>query len=862
MLELKGIVKDYVSGETVVHALKGVNLAFRKTEFISILGPSGCGKTTMLNILGGLDKYTDGDLIIDGKSTKHFTASDWDAYRNRCVGFVFQSYNLISHLSILANVEMALTLSGINRQERIARAKEALEKVGLGDIVHKRPNQLSGGQMQRVAIARAIVNNPEIIMADEPTGALDSKTSVQIADLLKEISKDKLVVMVTHNDKLAEDYSTRIIRMKDGEIIGDTDPYEAPPYVPTQAEVELEKMLEEFPVPEQGELDDKEFLKEVKKAEIKREKIIKKQERKMANERKAELNKTSMGPITALKLAFKNLMTKKGRSAMVSVASSIGIIGVALVLAVSNGFSGYMHRLETDTLSGFPISIMQYTTDVESLMNANTSQTEIPYDKFPNDGKLNVYQEKANSLIHYNKITEEYVSYVSKIDKSLVNDISYTYGMSMNILSKDGGKYSKVNTAPADMVSSMLGASDGGYWQELLPNKDFIETQYQVIDGEYPSLARRDDGTFDIAVVVDQYNRISTKALEQLGLSVNDITNATLGELRGKELRWIPNDEWFRKVSGKEYYEENKFEDYPQMYEKGIKLRVSGVLRINETTPVSLYKSGVVYPTCLTDYVREDSKISQIGKDQLTKNKVLLPESMLPSVLKNLLSPGSIIPDREFPIGDYVFSGAQLKEMLLQSIGAGTVPTGISIYPASFESKDDIVNYLNAYNDDMSDSEKVLIFDAAAIATSTMSMLINTISIVLVAFAAISLVVSSLMIAIIMYTSVIERTKEIGILRSLGARKKDISRLFNAETIAIGFFSGLLGVIVAVILSFPLNAVLVSLAGGMVVGSLVALSPLAGFILIVVSMLLTFVAGYVPAVLASKKDPVKALRSE
>lgn len=860
MLELKGIVKDYVAGDTVVHALKGVNLAFRKTEFISILGPSGCGKTTMLNILGGLDKYTDGDLIINGKSTKHFTASDWDAYRNRCVGFVFQSYNLISHLSILANVEMALTLSGISRQERITRAKEALEKVGLGDIVHKRPNQLSGGQMQRVAIARAIVNDPEIIMADEPTGALDSKTSVQIADLLKEISKDKLVVMVTHNDTLAEDYSTRIIRMKDGEIIGDTDPYEAPPYVPTQAELELEKMLEEFPVPEQGELDDKVFLKEVKKAENKRDKIIKKQERKMANERKAELNKTSMGPITALKLAFKNLMTKKGRSIMVSVASSIGIIGVALVLAVSNGFSGYMHRLETDTLSGFPISVMQYTTDVESLMNANMSQTEIPYEKFPDDGKLNIYQEKVNNLFYYNKITEEYVRYVSEIDKTLVNDISYTYGMSMNILSKDGEMYYKVNTSPADMISSMLGSSEGGYWQELLPNKKFIESQYQVIEGNYPSLVRKDDGTFDIAVVVDQYNRISTKVLEQLGLSVNDIANATLGELIGKELRWIPNDEWYQKVSGKVYYDENGFESYAKMYEKGIALKVSGVLRINETTPVNLYKSGIVYPTCLTDYVRNDSKASQIGNDQMNGNRVVLPKSMLPDKIN--IQPGSIIPSGEIPIGNIRFSGAQLKEMLLQAIGAGTVPTGISIYPASFESKDDIVKYLNAYNDDKSEKEKVLLFDAAAIATSTMSMLINTISIVLVAFAAISLVVSSLMIAIIMYTSVIERTKEIGILRSLGARKKDISRLFNAETIAIGFFSGLLGVIVAVILSFPLNAVLVGLAGGMVVGTLVALSPLSGFVLILVSMLLTFVAGYVPAVLASKKDPVKALRTE
>lgn len=859
MLELKGIVKDYVAGDTVVHALKGVNLAFRKTEFISILGPSGCGKTTMLNILGGLDKYTDGDLIINGKSTKHFTASDWDAYRNRCVGFVFQSYNLISHLSILANVEMALTLSGISRQERITRAKEALEKVGLGDIVHKRPNQLSGGQMQRVAIARAIVNDPEIIMADEPTGALDSKTSVQIADLLKEISKDKLVVMVTHNDTLAEDYSTRIIRMKDGEIIGDTDPYEAPPYVPTQAELELEKMLEEFPVPEQGELNDKVFLKEVKKAENKRDKIIKKQEHKMANERKAELNKTSMGPITALKLAFKNLMTKKGRSIMVSVASSIGIIGVALVLAVSNGFSGYMHRLETDTLSGFPISIQQYSTDIEKIMNANMSQTEIPYDKFPDDGKLNVYEQKQ-MLLHYNKITEDYVKYVHDIDRSLVNDISYTYGMSMNILSKNGDKYSKVNTASADMISSMMGMSSGGYWQELLPNKSFIETQYQVIEGNYPSLVRKEDGTFDIAVVVDQYNRISTTALEQLGLSVNDITNATLGELIGKELRWIPNDEWYQKVNGKDYYEVKGFENYAKMYENGIVLKVSGVLRVNESTPVSLYNSGIVYPTCLTDYVRENSKASRIGIDQMKGNRVVLPASMLPSGIK--LSPGSIIPSGEFTIEGVTFSGAQLKEMLLQSIGAGTVPTGISIYPASFESKDDIVNYLNAYNDDKSEKEKVLLFDAAAIATSTMSMLINTISIVLVAFAAISLVVSSLMIAIIMYTSVIERTKEIGILRSLGARKKDISRLFNAETIAIGFFSGLLGVIVAVILSFPLNAVLVGLAGGMVVGTLVALSPLSGFVLILVSMLLTFVAGYVPAVLASKKDPVKALRTE
>lgn len=865
MLELKGIIKDYVTGDTSVRALKGINLAFRNCEFVSILGASGCGKTTMLNILGGLDCYTEGDLLINGRSTKDFTPSDWDAYRNSCVGFVFQNYNLIGHQSVLSNVELALTLSGISRQERTKRATEALERVGLGEQLHKKPNQLSGGQMQRVAIARAIVNNPEIILADEPTGALDSKTSVQIVDLLKEISKDKLVVMVTHNDQLADDYSTRIIRMKDGEIIGDSEPFEAPVYEPTQAESDLKCMIDNVPKPVTDGLKPAEAEKLEKQYNKICNKITRSQRKKMAKERKASLDKTSMSFATAFNLSLKNLFTKKWRTIMVSVAGSIGIIGIALVLAVSNGFTNYVNKLQSDTLSGFPISISQYTADINALMNSGQISQGISYPKFPNDDKLNVYEEQGLTL-YYNKITREYLEYINSPElKALCNDISYSHGMNMNVLTKKVSgeeiNYTKVNTTPADMLSSMTGMSTGGYWQELLNNDQFIKSQYNVIEGNYPSAARNADGSFDIAVVVDQYNRISTKTLSQLGLSVDDYENATLSDLLKQDIRLILNNDWFKLNSNGRYYDEISFENYGAAFENGITLRISGIMRISPDAPLGMYNSGIVYPSCITDFLIKDSINSNIGKDQRKGDIIYLPESLLPKVEGNtVLRPGMVIPNIKFEIQGITFNKAQIVEMLCQLVAASEMPTGIQIYPKSFDEKAKVTAYLDAYNKTATD--KVLYIDAASIAGNIVEQLISTISIVLVAFAAISLVVSSIMIGIITYISVIERTKEIGILRSIGARKKDISRVFNAETIIIGLAAGLIGVIIALILSFPLNAVLVHLAGGFVVGTLVSLSPVAAIILILISVLLTFISGLFPSRIASKKDPVKALRTE
>lgn len=867
MLELKGIIKDYVTGDTSVRALKGISLAFRDCEFVSILGASGCGKTTMLNILGGLDCYTEGDLLINGRSTKEFAESDWDAYRNSCVGFVFQSYNLIGHQSVLSNVELALTLSGISRQERTKRATEALERVGLGEQIHKKPNQLSGGQMQRVAIARAIVNDPDIILADEPTGALDSKTSVQIIDLLKEISKDKLVVMVTHNDQLAENYSTRLIRMKDGEIVDDSQPFEAPAYEPTQAEKEMKSLLDNVPKPVTDGLSAGETAKLNKQYDKVCVKITRAQQKKMRKERKASLEKTSMSFLTAFKLSLKNLLTKKGRTIMVSIAGSIGIIGIALVLAVSNGFTSYVNKLQSDTLAGFPISVLQYTTDIEAIMNSGQSSTENPYTKFPNDDKLNIYEEKESLEFYYNKITREYLEYINAPEfRALCNDISYTHAMNMNVISKqingEETKYTKVNTAPSDIVSSVMGNATGGYWQELLDNNEFIDTQYKVIEGKYPSPTQNTDGSFDIAIVVDQYNRISTKTLSQLGLSVEDFENAKLSDLLDQDIRLILNNDWYKLNSSGRYYDIISTDEYASAFTNGIKLRVSGVMRVAPDAPLEMYRSGIVYPSCITNFVLKDSINSNIGIDQRKGDKVYLPESLIPknAAGESVVKPGTTIPNVNFPIAGIVFSKSELVEILCQQIGASDMPTGIQIYPKSFDDKAAITTYLNNYN--KTATNKIMYTDIASIAGSIVEQLISTISIVLVAFAAISLVVSSIMIGIITYISVIERTKEIGILRSIGARKKDISRVFNAETVIIGLAAGLIGVIIALILSFPLNAVLVHLAGGFVVGTLVSLSPVAGIVLIAISVLLTFISGLFPSRVASKKDPVKALRSE
>lgn len=831
MLQLNHIVKDYVTGDTTVRALKGIDLTFRKSEFVSILGPSGCGKTTLLNIVGGLDRYTSGDLLIGGKSTKDFKAYDWDAYRNSCVGFVFQSYNLIPHLSVLGNVEIALTLSGVSASERKRRATEALNKVGLSEQINKKPNQLSGGQMQRVAIARAIVNDPEIILADEPTGALDSKTSFQIMELLKEIASDRLIIMVTHNNELAEEYSTRIISLLDGEVISDTNPYS----------VEKERIDERFDEREQAErpapaategLTDKQIAK-----------LQKKQDRELARSKKKQLKKTSMAFTTAASLSGRNLITKKGRTFMTAFAGSIGIIGIALVLAVSNGFKIYIDKMQSDTLAGFPITVSQYSMDMESMTQSmgGSNKNELP--EFPDDDRLVIYTPE-NKSVHYNPLTAEYVDYVKTLDSKHYNDITVSYSVQMNVLSKveseGGASYKRIVTASKSSLMGQMTGMTTTSWQEVMPNQAFLDEQYQLIAGNYPT-----DKT-ELLLVVDKYNRISTTTLDELGIPMTANAKASLADMLGKELSVVLNDDWYT-LNGKKFDDLSSI-NYPEAYENGLKLHITGILRIRESAPLSIYNNGILYSPSLTEYLIEDGMKSEIGMTQAASdNWNYLDNVPLLSITENGIT----------------YTKEQYKDILLQRVGASSTPWSISIFPKDFTAKKAITAHLDAYNKDITeDAHKILYMDAAALLSDTMGQMVDIISIALVAFAAVSLVVSSIMIGIITYVSVIERTKEIGVLRSIGARKKDISRVFNAETVLIGLCAGVIGVVVAFILTFPISAIIRVIGGTMITGNMAVLHPLHALLLIAVSCVLTFIAGLIPSGAAAKKDPVVALRSE
>lgn len=845
MLELRNIVKDYATADMSVRALNDVNLTFRKAEFVAVLGPSGCGKTTMLNIVGGLDRYTEGDLVISGKSTKDFKTYDWDAYRNSCVGFVFQNYNLIPHQNVVGNVELALTLSGISKSERRKRALDALKKVGLENQAFKRPNQLSGGQMQRVAIARAIVNDPEIILADEPTGALDSKTSVQIADLLKEIAKERLVIMVTHNNELAQQYATRTVQLLDGKVVGDTRPYTVEDEIKDE-KWDSKSVDETIPEIQKAGMDEK----QLKKAEKARAKQV-------AKAKKAKLKRTSMSFFTAMSLSFNNLKTKKGRTFMTSFAGSIGIIGIALVLSISNGFSLYINKMQSDTLAGFPVTVSQYTVDQETLTQQMGGMPSVDLPAYPESGEISVY-EPQRMQYHYNAITQQYVDYVAAMDASLYNDVSYSYGITSHVLAKtqitDNGvvstEYERVSTSSGDMMSSIMGTQSGN-WQELASSQQFVTSQYDVIDGRYPTQKN------ELALVVDQYNRISTSALGNINLAKELVDGKTLSEMTALEYKVVLNDEWYvhyPENSTKGSYGDPVKADYAALYdnENNLTLNIVGIMRIKQDSPLSIYNTGIVYTPALSAYLREDGKQSEIGKKQLADSEYNFTTGRS-FALEAALAGGSM---------DMDFRAEQIREAVLQGLGASDIPTNIYIYPKGFESKSRINKYLDAYNVSLSDNQRILYMDAASLLSDTMGTLIDIISYALVAFAAVSLIVSSIMIGIITYVSVIERTKEIGVLRSIGARKKDISRVFNAETLLIGFVAGVLGVAIAFILTFPVSAVIKGLADGMVTTNLAVLNPLAGLILVGVSMLLTLIAGAMPARMAAKKDPVVALRSE
>lgn len=878
MLQLKNIVKNYVSGDTTVQALKGIDITFRDSEFVSILGQSGCGKTTLLNIIGGLDQYTSGDLIINGRSTTKYKDSDWDTYRNHTIGFVFQSYNLIPHQSVLSNVELALTLSGVSKAERRKRAVEVLEKVGLGDQIHKKPNQMSGGQMQRVAIARALVNNPDILLADEPTGALDSATSIQIMELLKEISKDRLIIMVTHNPELAEKYSSRIVRLLDGKVTDDTMPYE-----PTDSRV----------------------------TENNKAKRVKKKKG------------TSMSFLTALSLSANNLMTKKGRTLLTAFAGSIGIIGIALILALSSGFQSYIKKVEEDTLSSYPIAIEEEQVDYSSMMSAFMGQ-HVGEASEKEDGKIysnNIISEMLNSMMSQVKVNNlaDFKKFIEDRNNGfdeLVSDIQYGYSTTLNIYKEDTsdgivqvnpstvldtigmGQLSGMSGSSM-MNSSMMGGGSWDVWSELIGNRTLLESQYDVIAGRWP------DAYNEIVLIVDENNEISDYALYALGLKdQNEVADTMTRLAKGEEVVSYKTeytyedilDLRYRLIVNTDFYSYNEENDsytdvrddedsYRAAIADGIQLQVVGILRPDPDAVTGAVSGSVGYTSALMEYV-----INQINASDIVKKQAAAPETDVITGLpftkdgeevemENTFDITTLTPEQQAYLAS--LSQEELDTLMasymqpatssatydgnMEAFGVADLekPSSIMIYPVDFASKDMISDKISEYNDAVraeGREEAVINYtDYIGLMMSSISTIINAISYVLIAFVAISLVVSSIMIGIITYISVLERTKEIGILRSIGASKHDISMVFNAETLIVGFVSGAMGIIVTMLLIIPINAIIKNLSG---ISNVAGLPWLAALVLVLISMALTFIAGLIPAKMAAKKDPVVALRSE
>ena len=866
MLQLKNIKKDYESGDSKVQALKGISIQFRKSEFVSILGQSGCGKTTLLNIIGGLDRYTSGDLIINGKSTKEFKDRDWDAYRNYSIGFVFQSYNLIPHQTILSNVELALTISGVSKKERREKAIKALESVGLKEQIHKKPNQLSGGQMQRVAIARAIVNNPDIILADEPTGALDTKTSVQIMEILKEISKDKLIIMVTHNPELAEKYSTRVVKILDGVITDDSNPYEG-----------------------------KEEVKENK-----------------------EKRRTSMKFFTALRLSLNNLMTKKGRTLLTSFAGSIGIIGIALILSISNGVQNYINKVEEDTLSSYPITIQDSTIDMSSMVERMMGENEDT--EAHDDGKIyskDIMDEMINTLsskMENNNLTE-LKSYIEQGNNGIsenANAIQYGYNLNLNLYKEDTSNgVVKVNPSTVmdalgmgemmeasqnSSLNDMFGTSQtvmSNYdvWQEMLDNEELLHSQYDMLAGKWPEAYN------EVVLIVNENNEIDDYTLYTLGLkdqkeleqkwkavqngeesSVEEQTEYTYEDLLNLSYKLILNSDYYQKQNGMWI---DKSDDEAYMKEKlanAEDIKVVGIIKQNEQRVAAGMTTGIGYTKDLKEYVIQKSNEAEIVLEQKNNPNInVFTGAEFPADDAEEFSYQNLTDEQKLAMSQ--LSDEDMAKMIeaysenknasyeknLEKLGAIDLntPSSISIYPRDFESKDSIVQAIEDYNQSQTNNgkeENVINYtDLVGVMMSSVSQIIDIISYVLIAFVGISLVVSSIMIGIITYISVLERTKEIGILRAIGASKKDISRVFNAETFIIGLGAGLLGILITVLLDIPINAIIYNLTGVMIN---ISLPVVGGVILVLISMILTIIAGLIPAKMASKKDPVEALRTE
>ena len=980
MLKLTNIVKSYLSGSAKVEALKDINIEFRKSEFVSILGPSGCGKTTLLNIIGGLDRYDSGDLSVNNRSTKDFDDKDWDSYRNHSIGFVFQSYNLIPHQTVLSNVELALTLSGVSKAERRKRAEEALAKVGLSDQLHKKPNQMSGGQMQRVAIARALVNDPEILLADEPTGALDSETSVQIMKILKEISKDTLIIMVTHNPEIAEEYSTRIVRLLDGRVTSDSNPFES-----------------EF--------------------------ILDAPDKKKKSRKKTE--KTSMSFITALSLSLNNLMTKKARTFMTSFAGSIGIIGIALIMSISNGVNAYINRVQEDTLSSYPITIQAETVDmtnlITKLMGSNNKETRHELDAvYSNSIMYELINTVNNAEVEKNNLNKfkKYLENENNEINQYISAVQYSYGVDMSIYTKDSnGKIVKSDVV--ELLNGIYAAESSvmsaGYqqsfqqmnvWSEILTNKDGTEInqltkkQYDCIYGNWPTKYN------EVVLIIDKNNEISDLCLYALGLKTSEELTAVLEATMKKEPLDTSERKWsYKEICSKTFklvlpsscYQETDdgIKDLREsdagmkyVYDNGIDIKISGIVRPNEDAISTSMDGAIGYTRSLTDYMITTAEKSPIVKKQMESKSfdivTGLPfkvedggknaaaskaeafktyaENLSPSERSDLYTEMMSLPDDSYvtaqvdaqmanmtadylrqmlttayaqqmgansadvaeyiakmddetlaeyareTIGEQVkaryatekkaYYGAMtdsaLNQLLTHALGNFTeeelvkfydnnMPTNriitysdallnlgyvdldnpkqINIFASTYSDKDEIAECIAKYNEKQTNDDDAIEYtDIMKMIMSSITTVINAISYVLIAFVAISLVVSSIMIGIITYISVLERTKEIGILRSIGASKKDISRVFNAETLIVGFTAGVIGIVSTVLLCIPITYIVRAATGIKILTA--ALPFVGGIILVLISMLLTFIAGLIPSGVAAKKDPVEALRTE
>ncbi|MCI8700101.1 MAG: ABC transporter ATP-binding protein/permease [Clostridia bacterium] len=853
MLKLEKITKIYQMQEYKQIALEEVSLNFRENEFVSILGPSGSGKTTLLNIIGGLDKYTTGDLIINGKSTKKYKDRDWDTYRNHSIGFVFQSYNLIPHQTILSNVELALTLSGVSKTERRKRAKEALNKVGLGKHTKKKPNQLSGGQMQRVAIARALVNNPDILLADEPTGALDSETSTQIMELLKEVAKDRLVIMVTHNSELAEEYSTRIIELKDGHILGDTNPYE----------------------------------------EIKEE-----------TKSKEKSQKTNMSFLTALSLSLNNLMTKKGRTILTAFAGSIGIIGIALILSISHGVQNYINRIQEETLTSYPISIEAETIDLTAMMTERIEEDKEKENKKGNDkihsndtiaDTLSIMSSKVKS--NNLELFKEYIENDENKIKDYTTAIGYQYDLNLQLYKTDttnGIVQVNPNTILETLGmgymnnNSTYNIMSSDVWNEMLDSQEINKKMYEVVSGRMPEKYN------EVVILVDKDNQISDYVLYALGIKdqkeleemyqkvlngekvETKSTSYNYEELVGLTYKLLLNTDYYEKVNNM-WVDRKEDEEYlKQVIENAEEIKVVGIIRPSEEATVMTNSlGGILYLNDLETYVINRINDAEIVKQQKENPNINVITGLEFNnedfSIENLSQEQKMylqsLPAEELAeiVSKYKEQSESTYKSVLKELGAVELekPSAIYLYAKNFEAKDDIARIIAEYNQKQKDAgneNNVINYnDLVGMLMSSVTNIVDIISYVLIAFVSISLVVSSIMIGIITYISVLERTKEIGILRSIGASKKDVSRVFNAETLIVGLIAGILGIVITVLLNIPINIVIKGVSG---VGNVSQLPPVGGLILVAISVVLTIIAGLIPSRMASKKDPVEALRTE